>query len=63
MPDSLVGSRGFQFAVNVNWKWEAFSKNNMILPSVWAVADKGVVFFFIQGDLDSTRFDNISFLK
>jgi hypothetical protein len=44
MPDSLVGSRGFQFAVNVNWKWEAFSKNNMILPSVSAVADKGVVF-------------------
>jgi len=28
MPDGLVGSRGFQLAVLVYWKWEAFSKNN-----------------------------------
>ena len=41
MPDELVDSRGFQLAVKVNWKWEASSKNNMILPSVWAVAEQG----------------------
>lgn len=28
MPDSLFGSRGFQLADSVSWKWEAFSKNN-----------------------------------
>jgi len=28
MPDGLVGSCGFQLAVLVYWKWEAFSKNN-----------------------------------
>jgi len=28
MPDWLADSRGFQLAVKVNWKWEAFSKNN-----------------------------------
>jgi hypothetical protein len=28
MPDGLFSSRGFQLAVLVYWKWEAFSKNN-----------------------------------
>ena len=28
MPDGLVNRRGFQLAVLVIWKWEAFSKNN-----------------------------------
>ena len=28
MPDGLINSRGFQLAVLVYWKWEAFSKNN-----------------------------------
>lgn len=34
MPDGLVGSRGFQLAVMVYWKWEAFSKNNENYDSV-----------------------------
>jgi hypothetical protein len=34
MPDWLVGSRGFQLAVKVNWKREAFSKNNAKYVSV-----------------------------
>jgi len=44
MPDWLVGSRSFQLAVKVNWKREAFSKNNMILPSAWAEAEQGCGF-------------------
>jgi hypothetical protein len=45
MPDDLVSSRGFQLAVEVLWKWEASSKNNVILPSDWAVAEQGCGFF------------------
>ena len=46
MPDGLVNSRGFQLAVEVLWKWEASSKNNVILPSDWAVAEQGYGFLF-----------------
>ena len=34
MPDGLVGSCGFQLAVLVYWKLEAFSKNNENYDSV-----------------------------
>jgi hypothetical protein len=44
MLDSSVNSRGFQLAVEVLWKWEASSKNNVILPSEWAVAEQGCGF-------------------
>ncbi len=58
MLDGSVSSRSFQLAVNVSWKWEASSKNNVILPSVMAVAEQGYGFLFLLDDLDSARFDN-----
>ena len=30
----------------MNWKWEASSKNNIMLPSDWAVAEQGYGFLF-----------------
>ena len=46
MLDSSVSSLGFQLAVEVLWKREASSKNNMILPIERAVAEQGYGFLF-----------------
>ena len=52
MPDGLVGSRGFQLAVLVYWKWEAFSKNNAnTTECVWAVGQARVLFLFAYRDV------------